>query len=343
LKKAIEDGKYVSGTHIPHTYDLIKLYKVSLTTIVRAVKLLEKEGLVKRIKSKGTFVLDKGIKEFFHLKKAEKVGLLFRGYLSSMMAAHFFVHAYQGMENALKKFNKSIIPLGTEGKPEEQYLEEIKNAGISGAVCYSMYEESIRKGLKAMNIPLVYCDFIDYNLPADQVTMDHLKAGSITLHKLYDLGHRRIIFFGNYKKTKRHNDPDHEYWRLACEAEAGFLHLKHFYSYFISFEGGLEEMKRKMKKILEKHTDCTGFICASTTYYELLKSLIEENPQLEAVERDVVLFSDWPEKKHIQDRIVYQCRWDTQEMGKKAAEILMEKLKGGPHRPMIHYVPVQIE
>ncbi|OGS37688.1 MAG: hypothetical protein A2293_07555 [Elusimicrobia bacterium RIFOXYB2_FULL_49_7] len=342
LKAEISNGTFPSGTHIPHTAELLKQYHVSLTTVVKAVKLLEKQGLVKRIKSKGTFVLDEGQRNLMGYQKKERIGLIFKGFLSSEMNTHFFVKAYQGLENICREQGKRLIPLGTEERDMAALLQEIENAGISGVVIYALYDGSLFAGLKRMGIPVVCCDFIDHTLPIDQVTTDHIRGGTLAIHQLHELGHRKVLFFGNYQHKKRQNDRDHDYWNLAAANEARRQGIKQYSDHFISFGGGEEMMKKEMRRIIESHADHTGFICASASFALLLKTILESNGLSDKLSRDTILFSDLDEPITIFDRKVIQCRWDTRDMGRVSGEVLLNILKGGPHHPGMHYIPMEI-
>lgn len=58
LKKKIEEGHYPIHSLIPSEPELCHLYKVSRTTIRKAVELLEKEGILEIKQGRGTLVLD---------------------------------------------------------------------------------------------------------------------------------------------------------------------------------------------------------------------------------------------------------------------------------------------
>jgi DNA-binding LacI/PurR family transcriptional regulator len=341
LKKEIERKTYPPGSRIPHTLDLAKAFKVSQMTIARAVQMLARDGFVRRIKSKGTFVQEVKKKSGFSSRPDRRIGFLFHGHLTDLINTHFMNQAYAGAEGVCRRAGKSLIPLPDEGKPAEDYFRDLDASQVGGMLIYSMYSAPLYRNVKAGKTPAVCLDFIDYSLPVDQVTTDHLKAGALTMQKLHELKHQQIIFFGNYLKSRQQNDVDHEYWWQAIQAEAKRLKLKRLKSCFIPFEP-LPAMKERVRKALSQNPDHTGYVCASTTYFTLLKEVLENEPGFEA-ERDVVLFADWREDKWLNGRKVFQCRWDTRAIGSKAAEILADIIAGGPHKPMIHYLPVEIQ
>jgi DNA-binding LacI/PurR family transcriptional regulator len=303
---------------------------------------LENDGLVRRIKGKGTYVLEQGVRHSLTYKKASKIGLVFKGFLMEVMQGLHFVNASTGIEEVCRKNKKSVLMLGTEDRKTDDFLNEVKMSGIAGVIVFGPNDLPLYQGLRRLNLPVVCCDYIDFNLPVDQVTGDFIKAGAAAIKKLFALGHRKILFFGTHKKGSALNDRDHEYWRASIEIEAKFLRLKHVKPFFISFEGGFHKMRAEMLEIIRRHTDFTGYICASGTYFELLKSVLENEPGLDQPDRDAVLITSTHEKREINGKKAFQCSWNTREMGARAAEILLKILKGGPYRPAVHYVPVEV-
>ncbi|MGN0521418.1 MAG: GntR family transcriptional regulator [Eubacterium sp.] len=63
IEKAIEDGKYSEGDILPNEYQLCEIYSVSRITIRGALARLSDLGKIKRIKGKGTVVIQEKIKE----------------------------------------------------------------------------------------------------------------------------------------------------------------------------------------------------------------------------------------------------------------------------------------
>ena len=56
IENEIKEGKYLPGTKIPSERELCDQFQVSRVTVRQAVGILEREGYLKRIQGKGTFV-----------------------------------------------------------------------------------------------------------------------------------------------------------------------------------------------------------------------------------------------------------------------------------------------
>lgn len=58
IKEDIQKGKYKTNLKLPSEYELVKLYDTSRDTIRKTLNLLEQNGLINKVKGKGSFVLD---------------------------------------------------------------------------------------------------------------------------------------------------------------------------------------------------------------------------------------------------------------------------------------------
>src|ERR671914_2399761 len=63
LVEEIETGHYESGDKLPSEHDLCQAFKVSRTVVRQALNELEMEGLLRRRKGRGTFVMPKKVSE----------------------------------------------------------------------------------------------------------------------------------------------------------------------------------------------------------------------------------------------------------------------------------------
>ena len=56
LRQQIRDGKLLPDRQVPSQKELVATYKVARGTAARAVKILQEEGLARRVPGKGIFV-----------------------------------------------------------------------------------------------------------------------------------------------------------------------------------------------------------------------------------------------------------------------------------------------
>ncbi|MBL8025356.1 MAG: GntR family transcriptional regulator [Fibrobacteres bacterium] len=340
LRAEISKGSFSSTKLLPDTLALAEKYRVSPVTVTKAVQLLADEGLVRRIKSKGTFVQSQKPSDFLHLQKKKRIAFLFRGSHAGLISTHYQAQAFVAVDDLVRATGHSIIPLPLEGRPISEYVRLIDAERVSGVLMYAFYNKELYAAIKTQKLSCVFLDHIDFGLSENQITTDHSLGGAISLRKLVELGHREICFLGHENKLGR-RDPDHALWASAISTEAQAFGLPKVQTLFTPFEK-IGEMRERIRKWIKKHRCATGYVCASTTFYELLNDIIMHDPEIDNKTRDCVLFSDWREEKLFNGRKLWQCRWDTAEMGKMAAVVLLELMQGGPYKPRIHYLPVEI-
>ncbi|PTE68111.1 trehalose operon repressor [Staphylococcus devriesei] len=64
LKQSIIDGTYSYGEQLPSEHDLLEQYQSSRETVRRALHLLAEEGMIQKIRGKGSIVIDQKMTEF---------------------------------------------------------------------------------------------------------------------------------------------------------------------------------------------------------------------------------------------------------------------------------------
>lgn len=64
LKQRIHEGEYTYGQQLPSEHELLTLYGASRETVRKALDLLANDGMIQKIRGKGSIVIDQGITEF---------------------------------------------------------------------------------------------------------------------------------------------------------------------------------------------------------------------------------------------------------------------------------------
>jgi DNA-binding LacI/PurR family transcriptional regulator len=342
ISKKIVTGALRENEKLPNTLELATQYGVSHTTVFRAMQLLLKEGLVQRVQSKGTFVKPYSKESYFLVQKDHRIGFLFRGSHAALGYSNFLGECFFGAEQYLKKQGKRLVPIPMDSRACDEYMREIHAQGVSGFILYSLYQPALYAAVKQTKLPYVCADTLDYNLAAHQVTTDHFKAGSIAIGKLLELGHKQILFFGNYHLKSRSNDPDHSLWWDAIQHTAKKNRLKKIKSFFFS-QHNIAAYAQEIKNAVLENDQFTGYICASPASYKIIREIIESVNLLKGESRDMVLFSNRTDILPINGRKVYKCVWDNYEMGKIAAELICDTIESTAQKPKVHYLNVDIQ
>ena len=64
LKKDISEGIYLHGEQLPSERELVETYHSSRETVRKALELLANDGMIQKIKGKGSIVIQQDITEF---------------------------------------------------------------------------------------------------------------------------------------------------------------------------------------------------------------------------------------------------------------------------------------
>mgnify|MGYP000937096686 CR=1 FL=1 len=341
IKAKIKKGELTPGEKLPHTLDIAKSYGVSHATVFRALNLLAQEGVVVRVKSKGTFVNSFSDTGFLDFNRHKRVGWLFRGSHSTLLTQGFLAESFLGAEEVLREKGKTLIPIPLDGKTADEYLEEISSYRLSSLILNDLHIPRLHDGLKIMKMPYICTDYLDFNLKVNQVTMDHLKAGALAFGSLFQRGHRKNIFIGNMIAKPNHNDSDHEYIWRSFEQSAKMERIGNTKAFFLP-QMDKDNLKTALLKILADNKDYTGFALAGDFYYETFKEILEKGRMATDAIYDFVLFTHSTSMPQIMGKDPELCRWNCFELGRVGGRMLLALLSGSARKHSIQYIPVEI-
>ncbi len=194
LQQRILQGEWAYGAMLPSEHELCAEYGVSRGTIRLVLAELEKAGLIRRIRGRGTFVArlpqtepashlnGRTISFIVPYVRDSFVPTILLG-LESMARANGYVVLFNHAENSSQK--------------QEEGLRLAQQQGVTGIVLYPVNSSSIGPVLLDIvqrNLPLVSVDRYLRGLATDYVTCDNFGGGLIATQHLLQLGHRRIAF-----------------------------------------------------------------------------------------------------------------------------------------------------
>ncbi|MBL8026662.1 MAG: GntR family transcriptional regulator [Fibrobacteres bacterium] len=341
ILKQIEAGGLKAGDRLPHTIELAKKHKVSHGTAAKAVRQLAADGYVSRVKSKGSFISSTQRIGYFELNKEKRIAWLFKGDFSTLITTTYIAESFVKANDHLVKNGWEFVPIPVRKRSADDYLHEIKSAHVSGAIVNDLHMPGLYDGLLQMKIPFVCTDSLNFDLSVHQVTYDHLKAGALAFKSLYSRGHSNILFFGNYQKKGRVNDPDHEYVWRSFEQSGNMEHIKNVKAVFVEWQERAL-MKRDIRKALLANSGATAICTIPVTFYLIIKELLEEDDAFTEREFDFVVFSTNKNIPPIRGRQPDICYWNSGEIGLTGAKLIESILKGNVQSPRIHYTPVEV-
>lgn len=196
LRRRITDGAYAIGDRIPSCSELEQEHGVSLITVRRAVTDLIKEGFLRGVQGKGTYVIRRNV-----VPQTPIRGLLalVHGY---QLGNPFFQNIFHAAEAELRQAGYTLIFASSRESAGEEarVLTELQASKIAGALLVPygggqrQTEVDPLAGLCRSGFPLILIDQQVPGLSLDYVGSDNYALGLEGAEYLLDLGHRRIGF-----------------------------------------------------------------------------------------------------------------------------------------------------
>jgi GntR family transcriptional regulator, arabinose operon transcriptional repressor len=192
LERAIATGEFAPGVRVPSESELIASYNVSSTTARRCLDELEQEGMLRRVRGKGTFVSD-----LAGLLQHVQVAVLVRDLIS--LSHPFIVQALHSIEkmteNTKVHLNIQRMPYGNDPAATGRTLvsalrhNRIKFALVLSNVPLPAIQLLVEEGVHCLGVNTRYQDD---RIP--HIAMDFELMIAKTLRFVARLGHQRIAY-----------------------------------------------------------------------------------------------------------------------------------------------------
>ncbi|MCM8777210.1 MAG: LacI family transcriptional regulator [Candidatus Omnitrophica bacterium] len=182
---SLEISKYEFGENFYTAEDICKKYNVSTITAIRVLSELEREGLVQKIKKKGTIV--KNIKQKIDIKLILPEGALLHKILSNPRS----MEIYSGITSKVEKLGFTFATI------YEKYLLQIfsKFPDHTGFVMLTELSPFIKGFLKEKKgIPFVLLNPPAYEKNCISIRVDRKKSTYLLVNYFISIGHTRIGF-----------------------------------------------------------------------------------------------------------------------------------------------------
>ena len=202
LRSDISSGHLHNGARLPSEAQLVSRFAASRMTVVKAVQLLQQEGLLVRRRGSGTYVAEQPS------KKGKVFGLLIPGLGKSEIFESICAGIAKSPAAATHSLSWGHTPSSTEkpGESAEQSCRQFIEQRVSGVFFtpgygFSSHDANVRilRALDEANIPVVLMDAYSVKYPEhrdyDLVGLDNRRAGYIVTDHLIRQGATHVAFF----------------------------------------------------------------------------------------------------------------------------------------------------
>ncbi|MFA7373224.1 MAG: GntR family transcriptional regulator [bacterium] len=327
IRNEIEFGAWKAGEILPTEEEFCRKYNVGQITVKRALRDLAKEGLLSRIKGKGTFVKP----SIPVAGRRNKIALIVPD-----IDDIFISEIYHGIEEVAvaKGYRVATYSSGRQIENENQNIGALIESDENGAIIFPYWGRFNASGilaLKRKGFPFVLIDRYFPEIQADTVTVDNIGGAITAVAHLIELGHKRIGHIGGVNCTA--NEDRLEGYRRAL-GEAGIPYDADIVKRItatdmdesIRFEPDDVGGYKQMKELLCVSERPTAFFAGNDYIaFGAIRAVKEVGLKIP----DDVAIAGFDDLKfsaslEIPLTTVYQPKY---EIGKTAASILMEKIE----------------
>ncbi len=199
IRGQIESGVLPPGHRLPFERELVSQYGVSSVTVKHALRDLANEGLLVRIKRKGTFVSPRtsGLSGSGGSGPRTKTLALIIPDIEDL----FISEIYRGVADAARRggYRVSIVSSDREVRKEAENIRDLGRRGEDGAVIFPNWGRANAEQvfeLKRNKYPFVLVNRYFRDIQTDYVVVDNRAGACEAVEHLIRLGHRRIGCIG---------------------------------------------------------------------------------------------------------------------------------------------------
>lgn len=191
IRHLILSGEWLPGSRLPSEAELRDRLQISRGTIRQSLQNAEVEGLIERVPGKGSFVAQAAGRE---------VPLRLIGFVTSDFLSDHQRQLLRGAEQLAQSRGYSILfsSSSQDLATEDRLLDRMVSDQVSGVLIWPIYEDAPKRRLFELGLrchtPIVLMDRMIPGLTCDSVASDNYAGAYAATQHLLRLGHRRVVF-----------------------------------------------------------------------------------------------------------------------------------------------------
>ncbi len=331
LRQAVAEGRFADG-RLPTEVELAKQLGVSRETVRLAAENLQKEGLLVKIRRKGTFLQPPQLPDRIEAAAPACLGYLQAGYPAGpgqeeSVSRQVSALLLQGAVEEAAEAGFTIVARHAPYTQIGQALRQLQQGQRLGGILFAHYgEEKLLRRTEGLGLPTV---LLDHDLELTRIPSvrdDSYEAARLALHYLAELGHRRIAFV-NWHQVELNP------WRLQGYRQglrdAGLPRRRAWeFSAEVTPAGACAAVQRFVALAPQP----TALYCFNNSLAALVITELER--QHLRVPQDVSVLGGGGEE--IPGLSCHQADW--YQMGRKGAQLLLQALTAASDQPPEHHL-----
>lgn len=336
----IRTGALRSGDRVPSEKELAREHGVSRITSMRALKNLERAGLVERIRGKGTFVAS-DIKRMPEVTAASgrRLGhprrLTYQiGFLLPDISLAYGLVLLKAVEERAGSAGFSFVLTRTHGlqDAEERAIERlVRSKSVDGLIVFPVngefYNASLLK-LALQKYPLVLVDRYLKGIAASAVYTDNATAAKELTGHVLDQGHEKVAFVSSHPEHTSSIEDRLDGFRTAFSERGLRLGGQHLLTDLTgvipSAGGGTPADHAAIEEFIARGASISGFVTSEHWMALLVRDALRRAGRLD---RTMVVCFDSPRDPLVGPRFTH-IEQDENGIGRRAVDLLLAQLDG---------------
>jgi GntR family transcriptional regulator of arabinose operon len=330
LIQEIKEGRLRGGDALPTEVKIASAVKMARNTVRQALLELEREGLIRRIPGRGTFIHEAA-------RQRLKSGMDIFALVIPETRSAYYPSLQRGFHEASRGLHNQVIVCDTDNDPFRQadtllQLADKKVAGIAlvPTLIPPTPAHQIRP-LQERGVPIVFCHRRVEGILAPLVTFSGLEVGRLAGRALIEKKHHRVAFFSGHRSEL--SEQYEQGLRLAMRQGGGELPPD-----FIFYDNAIRltpEHKNfvlaNLETLLRNPSPPTAIFCAFDLEAELVFLLLNELGVKVPKELSLLGFGGTWRQSAFSQRLT-SVTVDEEQLGRQAVKLLGEMRHG--ERPL---------
>lgn len=339
VKKNIMDGVYADG-RLPTETELTKQFFVSRITTKSAMKRLVDEGLIVRIRGKGSFVSDRATPAVSAVAEAPvlpPIALVMGGYTSS-----FGLDVLNGAIQEAQRQHRHLIVCATNNdqRCETEIVASLIASGVQGLIIQPVHGETYsRQLIEAIydGYPVVMLDRRMQGIDAPFVGVDNRELSRRAVNNLIACGHTKMALLALSDERSSTIRERMEGFTDACvdqhvivNKDLWLVNLNAAFDQppeLLNSTDTYETYVTQIQAHLQRHPEITAIF---GTEYRVSKAAWEALRRLgRRIPDDVSLVSFDMDSSYVGSHTMSYIKQPQHDMGRRAVELLLQAVQRG--------------
>lgn len=322
LLRKLSEGHLRPGEALPTEIELATSAKVSRNTVRQALAEMERNGMIRRVRGRGTFIHESALERL-------KSGVDLFALIIPETRTGYYPSLQRGFHEASATHHNQVIVCDTENDPFRQadallQLMDQKVAGVALVPTTNPPTPAHQiRPLRERGIPVVFCHRSIPGVQAPLVTFSALEVGRVAGQAMLERGHRRVAFFSAQRGGL---SPQYEQGFRNVMSEGGGELPDSFVRYGDPAKTSTEHerfLEANLQELLASPKPPTAIFCSFDSEAELIYLLLNRMGVKLPEQISLVGFGGTWREGAITRRLT-SVAVDEEELGRRAAKLLDE-------------------